>query len=330
MRVIRAEPSRNYHLRREQSGWIDKLFHKSEHEQPNFNRRMFDEDFARLFRSLNHRKENLFDVVSNDDALTQRLLANIGTRYRSQRIDENIHRWVEEIAQSLIRFGTAHYFLSEDSQNGDIHINWFSSRGIFRLFGTCFQWVPKRVERNWDRGDRIIPREIRILDRQKMMRFVMPAAVKRTLSAQSRTFAVIDKYQFTLGRFHPRATHENPNPTNYFDFNVWRNTMDRVFYRSTLGTGWHGRKYDSSKGSEFFSCHRMIRFRRNQLKLRDEIFRQLSTELSRVGKGFNPEFKLVLAGTAELPSVDHLNELEARLSREDVGFSEIIDYCLKR
>ncbi|MCP8690396.1 hypothetical protein [Marinobacterium sedimentorum] len=57
---------------------------------------------------------------------------------------------------------------------------------------------------------------------------------------------------------------------------------------------------------------------------------QLSNELSRVGKIYKSEFSVKILGTDELPSVAHLNELEMRLAREDVGFNEIIEYCYKR
>ena len=64
--------------------------------------------------------------------------------------------------------------------------------------------------------------------------------------------------------------------------------------------------------------------------LRDDILSQLSAELSRVGKIYNSEFTMEVSGTDELPTVAQLDELEARLTREEVGFTEIIDYCLKR
>ena len=329
MRIFRAEPLHRRNFRDEQIRLVDSLFVKRERDKPNFNRRMFDEDFARLFRSMNRRSGNLFDIVSNDDELTQRLLGNVKTQYAPHPVDETVRRWVEEIAQSLIWFGRAYNFLHDDPEHGDVHIARFGSNGVAHFFGTHIQWVPNRTERHWDREDEEIPREIRILDSAKVMRFVMPKTIKRMLSAQNRTLAVLDRHQFGVTDIHPQATHENPNPTNHFDFSVWRDTQEHALYRSTGGTGWNGRKYDSSKRSDFFDCHRLIRFRRNQLKLRDDILRQLSAELSRVGKGYNAEFTVEISVTDELPSVEHLNELEARLTREEVGFTEIIDYCIK-
>lgn len=237
---------------------------------------------------------------------------------------------MEEICQSLIWFGSACYFLHDDAEQKEVHVASFSSAGVLRLFGTHIQWVPKRRERHWNRDDEELPREIRILDAAKVMRFDMPTPTKRMLASQNRTLAVLDKYQFGEANFHSQATHENPNPTNHFDFRVWSDTQERTLYRATVRTGWNGRKYESTRRSDFFDCHRLIRFRRNQLLLRDDILNQLSGELSRVGKGYKTEFSVEVSATDELPSVIHLDDLEVRLAREEVGFKEIIDYCYKR
>lgn len=330
MKIIKAEPMNRHQFHDVQLGLIDRLLLKSERERPDFNRRMFDEDFERLFRSTNRRGDNLFEIVSNDDGLAQRLLGNIETRYSPHPVDEAVRELVEEIAQSLIWSGTALYFLRDDTEQGKVYVASFSSDGVVRLFGTDIQWVPKRTERHWDRDDEELPREVRILDAAKVMRFVMPKSIKRMLSAQRRTLAVLDKHQFGATDFQPHATHENPNSTNHFDFRMWRDTQERALYRATRGTGWNGRKYDSSKRSDFFDCYRLIRFRRNQLMLRDDILRQLSIEFSRVGRRYKAKFSIEISGTEELPNVEHLNELEARLTSEDVQFSEIIDYHFKR
>ncbi|EGQ8119130.1 TPA: hypothetical protein ACGGCQ_003156 [Vibrio cholerae] len=327
MKIFRAKSICSYHINDVHLGFIDRLLVKLEREKPDFNRRMFDEDFARLFRSINYRRANLFKIVSNDDELMQKLLGNVKARYTPHLVDETIRELVEEIAQSLIWFGRAYYFLYDGTVQDEIHIASFSSVGVVRLLGKYIQWVPKRRERHLGRDDGELPREIRFLDETKVMRFDMPKSVKRILSAQNRTLTVLDKYGETF--LPPQATHENPNPTNHFDFRLWNDTQERALYRATRETGWNGRKYDSSKRSDFFDCHRLIRFRRNQLKLRDNILNQISVELSRVGKVYNADFSVVISGSDELPSIMHLNELETKLVREEVGFNEIIDYCYK-
>lgn len=329
MKIFRAEPSHWHHFPDDEIGLVDSLFVKREGQRPDFNRRMFDEDFSGLLYSINRRSGNLFEILSNDDEVMQKLLGNIQTRYTTHRIDEIICELVDEIAQSLIWCGRAYYFLHDDIEEEEVHVVSLSSVGVVRLFGACIQWVPKRRERHWDREGAELPREIRILDTSKVMCFDMPTSIKHMLSAQNKTLSVLDKHQFGESKFFPHATHENPRPANHFDFSAWRDRQERVLYRATRRTGWDGRN-NSSKCSDFFICHRLIRFRRNQLVLRDNILNQLSDEFSGVGKRYNREFSVEISGSGELPSVTHLNELEKRLAREEVGFKEIIDYCYMR
>lgn len=329
MKVFRAEPLLWYHHDAD-LGLIDRLLIKGERERPDFNRRMFDEDFMRLFDLMNHRNGNLFETVSNDEELMRKLLGNVKTRYAPHSIDESIHHLVKDIAQSLIWSGRAYFFLHEDTEQEEIHIHSISSCGVVRLCGVHIQWVPNRWARHWNRDDEKFPREIRILDEAKVMRFDIPTPIKRMLSTQNRTLAVLDKNQLGDANSYSQATYENPNPANYFDFRLWKDMQDHALYRATRRTGWNGRKYDSTKRSDFFDCHRLIRFRRNQLLLRDDILNQFSSELSRVGRGYNAKFSIKISVTDELPNVAHLNELEERLAHEEVGFNEIVDYCYKR
>jgi hypothetical protein len=63
MKIFRAEPSYWDHYCDEQIWLVDSLFIKRERQKPDFNRRMFDEDFANLFHSMNPLSGNLFEVV---------------------------------------------------------------------------------------------------------------------------------------------------------------------------------------------------------------------------------------------------------------------------
>jgi hypothetical protein len=331
MKIFRAEPSNFSHIYNERLGFPDSLFFKTAQQRQGFYRRMFDEDFARLFRSHNRRTGNLFEVVSSDEGVMHKLLENIRTRYAPRSVDETVRELIENVAQTLIWSGKAYYFLYGDLDDETVHVVSFNSDGVFCLLGTYIQWVPKHVESRWNEDDIEHPREIRILDSTKVLRFSMPSAIQRILRQQNKTLAVLDKLQFiTPADFRLQATYENPNPTSHFDYKVWSDLQSRALYRATRGTGWNGRKYDSSKGSDFFDCHRLIRFRRNQILLRDEILKQLSTELSRVGKSLASGFSVKIFGTDQLPSLAALDELALGLAAESVGFKEIIDYCYKR
>ncbi|WP_247842112.1 hypothetical protein [Pseudomonas sp. MWU12-3103b] len=331
MKIFKADPSYWFRTCETNLGFIDSLFVKQVRHKPDFLRRMFDEDFARLFHPRNRRNGNLFQIVSNDDGVMQKLLGNVQLRRSRRSVDETIYELVTEIAKTLIWCGEAHYLIFDDTENGGVGVASFNSQGVLRLFGRHIQWVPKRNERHWDRENIELPREIRILDSAKVMRFEVPKTIKRMLTTQNRTLKVLDKYQFIRTTdFHLPPTHENPNPTNHFDFEAWSDIQDISLYRATRSTGWNGRKYDASKRSDFFDCHRMIRFRRNQLSLRDAILYQLGNELSRIGKNYTAEFSIKISATDQLPSVAYLDELTERLAAEKVGFTEIIDYCYKQ
>ncbi len=239
----------------------------------------------------------------------------------------HIREWVEEIAQSFVRTGEAFYYVYENKESDTIRIAYFGSSGVVHLFGTYLQWVPNRVEEHWDRDDVEHSRELRILASRSVLHFELSRPLKLMLTKQNRILAALDKHQMRETNLHPQATLENPNPTTHFDFIAWQTTQEEALYRSTKFTGWKGRKYDSSKRSDFFDCHRLIRFRRNQLLLRDCILKQLGTELTKVGKQFDAKFQVKITATEQLPSIQQLNDLDRRLSDEDASFSEVIEFC---
>ena len=106
MKIFRSEPLHRYQHHDGHLGFFDRLLVKGEQDRPGFNHRMFNEDFARLFNSMSPESSNLFQIVSNDEDLMQKLLRNVNPRYGSHRVDESIRELVEKIAQSLIWFGS--------------------------------------------------------------------------------------------------------------------------------------------------------------------------------------------------------------------------------
>lgn len=329
MKFSKSRPLPYFHDREAQFSFLDRLFVSKIGKESGFNRRMFDEDFSSIFHYSNRRSGVLFDITTSNQELTERLLTSVVTQYGPHGSDETIWEWAEEIAKSLICSSKAYYHLWDDSDSDSIRISSFGPSGVSTLLGVTLQWVPRHTERHRDRDDEEKPREVRLLDGRKVLRFTMPKMLRQILRAQNRTLVTIDKHHFQAANFHPQATHEDPNPTNYFDFGVWRDNQDQALYRSTRQTGWNGRKYDGSKRSDFFDCHRQIRFRRNQLLLRDDILRQIGSELIRVGREYDVGYVISIAPTAALPRIDQINDLESRLKREEASFTEVIDFCLK-
>lgn len=327
MKIVKSLPLHLYQFNDLQLSFIDKYFIRSQSERDTFNRRMFNEDFARIFNYVTNRRESLFNIDTNNDQLAKRLFENTKTRYGTRRIDEILRSMVEEIAESLVFYGTAFYFLHDSAAEEEIRIVPFGAIGVFRFLEIHFQWVPKRFVKYWDRDDEEFPRELRILDSSKLINFNMPRSISKMLLVQNRALAILDKHQHDGTNFFLEATHENPTPKNDFNFVVWRDIQERVLFRSTRETGWNGRKYDSSKRSDFFDCHRLLRFRRNQLILRDHILNQLSNEFTRVGRQYDVDFHVTVTPTNAQPKVDELDDLKVRLSAEEVGISEVFDFC---
>ena len=329
MKVIKSDPLTGYYARGENLGFFEALFVSSRDEFQGFNQRMFDEDFSRIFHYSNKRDGSLFSLRTNNDKLVLSLLGNVKTHHPSP-IDKTIRKLVEEIAVSLLRFGKTFYFLHDGHAQKKTQIVSLYPKRIFRFAGLVVQFLPKRLEGNCGKRDNEFGHELRVLDKRKLLLFRTPNVISRMLSRQNSVLASVDKHYGPNLSLFPKVTHETPEPRSDFDVRVWRDISDHVMYRATRKTGWNGRKYDLTKRSDFFDCYRLIRFRRNQLIFRDQILAQLSDELTRVGRYYENGFYINVSPAEVLPTVAQLDELEARLSREEAGFTEVIDFCLKR
>lgn len=330
MKIVRGAPLIRRYFNDDQASLIDKLLAKARNYHPGLYQDMFDEDFSRIFRSESKQKKNLFNVICNNKELTQKLFYSLRNMYGARTLDEILLALVEQIAKSLITHGDAYYFLHDNPDQKRFQIAPFSPDGVFRFFTVYFQFTPKRCERK-DGNDYIeLPRELRFLDQAKLIHFTRPSSIKRMLSKQNRTLAAIDKYKLSVTEIFPQATHEAPNPQRHFDFNLWSDTQEQALHQATRETGWSGRRNDALKCSDFFICHRAIRFRRNQLILRDSILSQLGKNFSRISRQYDAEYELTITPTQTLPQVAQLDRLNARLSREEISFSEVLDFCNNR
>jgi hypothetical protein len=327
VKIFKAEPLPRHHYDDCIVELADSLFIKSKVLKPGRYRRMFNEDFARPFSLRRTLGDNLIDVMSNDDELMKKLFGIGNTKDSQDLVNKAIIKLVDEIAQAITWSGNGYYYLHEDVKNEGANLISFSSRGVISLFGKHIQYIPKRKERHLDRDGEERPREVRILDVAKLMHFHMPTSIKRILAKQNKVLATLDQHLYDVEKFITRATHKNPNPVNHFDFKVSQNTKTLALYRATRRTGWNARDYSLSTRSDFFDCHRLIRFKRNQILLRDGVLNQLSSELSRVGRGYKTDFLVNISGVDKFGGLIAINELERKLELEEVGFKEIIDKC---
>ena len=138
IKISISKPLHSYNFHIKKIGLVDRLFIKRVQEKPDFNRRMFNQDFAMLFPPMYRQIGFLFEIKSNDEELAERLLENVKTRYSPNTVDETIRELVEEIAQSLIWSGRAFYFVHNDPGSAKLHLVSIYSDSIARFCGTHF------------------------------------------------------------------------------------------------------------------------------------------------------------------------------------------------
>ncbi|UXS01322.1 hypothetical protein [Agrobacterium tumefaciens] len=326
MKFVRSMPIQTQFYHQEMN-WLEELIFGRSRRDKGLNRHLFTQDFVNLFHHRMHGSASPLKLETSNNDLADRLLANIATRHRGGQT-ERLVELVEDIAQLMMFHGKALYFIRDHDADDAFDLISLGSERVFSLYKSFVQYVPSRVERQEDGAERKLERELRLLDRRRILLFKWPTAIRRMISAQNKIFGTLDRYDGSLAlALQPQATHENPNPHTYFNFTQWREAHDMAFYRATRATGWNGRKYDSEKRSDFFDCHRLIRFRRVQVIFRDSILKQLSRELTRIGKVYGGSFSLSIEASEEIVSINQLNELEGRLRNEQVGFKEVIDFC---
>jgi len=328
MKLHKSVPLVHYYPYTIHFGWLESLFMKTERDDLGLYRRMFAEDFAKLFHSFNRRSEKSFELTSNDEELAKKLLKSIRTSFDSSTIDEAIRYFIEDISKSLIFEGKAYYFLHKDCEQDSVHTASFDSFGVMRFLNTYLQWVPKRTERQVGDDSKELPRELRFFNACNVLRFYIPSTIKALLSKQNRVLNTIDFHHRTAEKYILSGSKDGmPIQKTYFDFEYWKELEEKALFKSTRLTGWSCRAYHHPKKSDFFDCHRLIRLRRNQVNFRDSILSQICSELSRVGKAYNSNFSITITCTDNLLSLSKLNELEDKLKEESVGFDEIMDYC---
>lgn len=302
------------------------FFHSKSRLSEGFNQGMFNEDFGNVFRARSYDEDDILEIESNNEELSNKLLSAIITRYDFHRAIRRVVDISNDIASDLICYGKACYFAYK-TEDDELIIRSCSPYSLFKAFGLTVQYVPKGVRARWDHEDEVIQRELRFLNRSKVLYFRMPYSIATRIQAQNKLLKVIDGQAHSLAhQFMPRPTHENPSPTNYFDFTVWKDKSDEAMLKATKHTGWSARTtFDHT--SDFFHCHRLIRFTRLQVELRDHILKELSHQLTRLGQLEDKGFQLELLPTGKLPSIDGLDNLNAKLTAETTSFKSILDYC---
>jgi len=314
-------------IRNVRTNWFEQRFLIYSVDKFGPNKNMFKQDLENAFLMGGQRSEKNFDIFTNDHELTNRLLANIRNRRSARSTHDNIRNLLSDVAGELATTGRSFYYLHDSNdRNEKTYLTPYSSATIFRVFGKYLQYIPRSTNSSSD-PTTIGPREIRLLDSKKALYFQWPKEIRRQISKQAKALSALDRYgSSSVLDFLPNATDDNPNPHSNFNFSEWRTAHDLELYRATSITGWGARKSHDEKASDFFILLRQLRFKKFNTKLRDDILRQLSRELTKVGGNYFHNFRVSIQANEKMPSVAEIEKLEKRLLCEEADFPEVFEY----
>ena len=330
MKFVRGIPEniKNYEFK---SNWFDQFFIQTQQRTPGSYQDMFEQDFWNIFNTPLDNSGGDIKIIDNDDNVTERFLFDSAMRFRPNKLQAKVIDLAKNIAQDFLLYGRSIYYLGGQNQTPSLHVVRYSPIMVFNLFGMTFQYLPKRKKQYEIGNSTILKRELRLLPSSKILYFAFPNSINRKIKSQNKTLKSLDRNASydQVHNFFPQVTVENPNYHNHFSLQFWQETKNRALFKSTRLTGWGGRMNNFEKASIFFTCHRLLRFRRLQLEMRDHILTQLSEQLSLAGREYNPNYKITITASDSAPSIAHLDELNDKLSKEEVTFKEVIDYCFK-
>lgn len=310
--------------------WAERHLFERSRAGRSFYQHMFREDMLLRFSLMGSREAPPFELDSTSPELTEQLLAKVTRRYRPRQ-QELLVELLAEIAASFLARGKSFYWVKHDQKGWPSGLMDISNQRVFSFLGQVIQYSPPGLKLLDDYSEVSTKREIRVLDRRRVLTFKLPRPIRLKIARQNRVLRALDNSGLRVPlAFQPKVTHENPNVGTHFNFAQWRTFQDLALYKGTRDTGWNGRNSNDDKRSDFFDCVRLLRFRRLQLSLRDAILQQLSNELCRVGRGYDPQFCITIRASNNLQSIAQLDEIASKLEREEVSFTEVINFCFTK
>lgn len=102
-----------------------------------------------------------------------------------------------------------------------------------------------------------------------------------------------------------------------YDFTYHRKAHQESVAYATRRWGWTGRGMWAEESSEYFTAHRILRFRRAQILLRDHILDQMNTLLHREGI----KVRIVVDG---LPAAEEIDSMLTRLERGTATYADAL------
>ncbi|WFL76865.1 hypothetical protein P7228_12800 [Altererythrobacter arenosus] len=295
---------------------------------------MFLQDLEHLV-PLGSRRERdaYFDLETNDKPLAELVLASLDRQYNSRHIADALRHFLSSTAMELFYSGHSVIQITAKFENNkwDVRSLHPNSSRILAIGSTLIQVLPERESRRLGLEREILPQEIRVLDRSRLLRIELPADLRRKRKRLMKRLSLLSRISYPdTEKLFPRTTLENPNPkNNLWDFSAFRRNWEIALFQAIRDTGWNARDYYGEEKSDFFTSVWRLRFRKFQAALRIEIIRQLNEQIPPIIRKVNPDFTMTIREQGMLSPAE-LTEMERQLYAGEISFKEVIDSTFNR
>lgn len=259
-------------------------------------------------RSEKHKNYSvIFEGGSEEREKAKQLL---GTIARYDEIDEKeiVSDAIQEIALHLAWEGCAVFEIIHE-ESGEIYLQAFTSKRLFRFPGCFVQIIPFKDQELWKRRMTIVP--------AKAIWYLEMPAVLGGRSGYRRMLARLKRFEH-LGPSFWRKDLDLRNPPNYFDFQGYVRKAEIYYGWVTKAWGWNRRDWSQERSTEFFIFYKAITFHWAQAILREHII----DELNRLMIRLNIVCKLKVTG---LPTSEEIIDIRRSLQEGTVSFATAFD-----
>lgn len=214
---------------------------------------------------------------------------------------------VNEIARHMAWEGLAVFEILDGGEC--VYISSITSKCLFRIFNWYLQIIPS--------GDRVLwNRKFSFVASSKVWEVEMPTRLGG-MRGYKKTLDKLRKYS-GLDSMLYRSDFQEKFASHGFDFLKHEKYRRICVNTLTKSWGWNRRDWSQESCTEFYSFHRLLRFRYSQALLREHIIAEINQLLQRL----NIKCELMVTG---LPSPNDILRALDEMQKGEISFSEASD-----
>lgn len=276
----------------------------------NTNIHMFTEDLSLAIMPIGGRSINNqnFEAHIQGDLKSiysvREMLKSISSRRHYHRDQDLICSAVTEIVKHMALDGFENYEILTD---GDLYkLHPFTKKHTYFFFGLIFQAIPKADRETFKRSYSI-----------GLNRHIWNISMPEQLGGKSgycKLLKKISKFSDTGPEFFTRSLMRGEGLKNY-DAKSYDKSKKAYFWSITNELGWSYRESTLEYSTDFYLCHRNMRFNLTQAIIREHIIDEFNKLFSRLNVNASIEIK-------GLPSSSKIRKIIHRVEKGEVSLSE--------